>query len=210
MIKIVKKHKERVTLIGVGLAFLLFFGLSTYFQKTIKLEKKPPLQIHAQPIQLHSKSKGGANEQLQKQEKNPDESTTQLGSSVFFLKPSPGELMEQLGSMENLTEQAVDAKFSHLPVLWPAYFFNLRETEDGRKILSLDVSEDGFGVVIQSELDLNLYPQLRELDSGEKIWIGGNILAVDRAGTGTIHLQTEQLRIGDEPPFKIGNQGLKN
>ena len=65
----------------------------------------------------------------------------------------------------------------------------------------LDVSEDGFGVVLESEVDLAVFPQLQDLAGGEKIWIGGEILAVDRAGTGTIYLKTDELRFSDEAPF---------
>jgi hypothetical protein len=126
---------------------------------------------------------------------------TTAPTTSYFLKPSPDELLEQFASMENLNGDVIDAKFSNLSVLWPAYFFTLWKTEDGRKSLLLDVSENGFGVVIESEVDLLLYPQLQELASGKKIWIGGQILAVDPAGTGTIYLKTEQLRIGPEAPF---------
>ena len=111
--------------------------------------------------------------------------------------------------MENLNEEVINAKFTHLPVLWPGYFFTLQEAEDGRVSVVLDVSEDGFGVVIVSEVDLNLYPQLRELTSGTKIWIGGEILAVDRAGTGTIYLKTEQFRFSAEAPFSQTVQETK-
>ncbi len=94
-------------------------------------------------------------------------------TTTYFLKPSPDELLEQLASMENLNEDVIDKKFLNLSVLWPAYFFTLRTTDDGRKTLLLDVSEDGFGVVIQSEVDLQLYPKLKELSSGEKFGLAG-------------------------------------
>ncbi len=127
-------------------------------------------------------------------------------STTFFLKPSPDELLEELASMKNLNENVIDKKFLNLSVLWPAYFFTLRTTDDGLKTLLLDVSEDGFGVVIQSEVDLQLYPKLEALTSGAKIWIGGKILAVDPAGTGTIYLKTEQLSIGSEAPLPVAGQ----
>lgn len=108
--------------------------------------------------------------------------------------------------MENLNEAVIEAKFSHLPVLWPAYFFTLKEAGDGKDILLLDVSEDGFGVVLESVVDSGAYPQLRNLASGEKVWIGGEILAVDRAGTGTIYLKTDELRFGGDAPFSTTRQ----
>jgi uncharacterized protein YneF (UPF0154 family) len=192
VLELIKKHKERVALIGMGIAFLIFIGGGMYLQKNRKLEKEPPAAARSVRMELNKEQK--AKEGLQPRQSTP-------ATTAYFLKPSPDELLEQLASMENLTEDAIDEKFTQLSVLWPAYFFTLRETEDGRKGILLDVSEDGFGVVIDSEVDLNLYPQLRELAGGEKIWIGGKILAVDPAGTGTIYLETEQLRIGEDPPF---------
>lgn len=191
MKEFLKKHKERVSLVGVGLAFLLFIGCGIYLQKHNQREKAPLAALS--PISIELKT-----EQKAKGQRTSNPRTTKQS---YFLKPSPGELLEQLTSMENLNEDVVNAKFSRLPVLWPAYFFALKETEDGRTRLLLDVSEDGFGVVLESEVDLGTYPRLRELISGEKIWIGGEVLAVDRMGTGTIYLKTGQLVFGGDAPF---------
>jgi hypothetical protein len=196
VIEFIKKHKERVALLGVAMAFLLFIGGGIYLQKTNKLEKEPLPE--ASPIGV----------KLKAEQKETGQSVTEstAANTSYFLKPSPEELLEQLASMQNLNEDVIDAKFSQLPVLWPGYFFSLRQKEDGRMSLLLDVSEDGFGVVIESEVDPGRYPQLRELASGEKIWIGGKILAVDPTGTGTIYLKTEQLRFGGETPFLQNHQ----
>lgn len=191
LIEFIKKHKERVSLLGVGLAFLIFIGGGIYLQKNKNREKEP--LVTAFPISVEFKTQQKENGQRVTEPTAP--------TTSYFLRPSPDELLEQLASMENLNGDVIDAKFSNLSVLWPAYFFTLRKTEDGRGSLLLDVSENGFGVVIESEVDLLLYPQLQELASGEKIWIGGQILAVDPAGTGTIYLKTEQLRLGAEAPL---------
>jgi hypothetical protein len=190
-IEFIKKHKERVALLGVGLAFLLFIGGGIYLQKSNKLEKEP----------LPEPSPIGVKLKAEQKETGQSSTESLAANTSYFLKPSPEELLEQLASMQNLNVDVIDAKFSQLPVLWPGYFFALRQKEDGRMSLLLDVSEDGFGVVIESEVDPNVYPRLRELASGEKIWIGGKILTVDPAGTGTIYLKTEQLRFGGEAPF---------
>jgi len=122
-------------------------------------------------------------------------------AGTYFLKPSPDELLKQLTSMKNLNSDVVEAKFTNLPVLWPAYFFTLRKEDDGRTSIILDVSEDGFGVLLQGEVEAALLPSLAGLAHGEKVWIGGKIVAVDPAGTGTIYLKMEQLTIGAEPPY---------
>jgi hypothetical protein len=187
----IKKHKERVSLVGVALAFLLFIGGGIYLQKSNKREKEPPAAFTLISIELKPTQK----------QKGQRASEPKAAKVSYFLKPSAEELLAQLTSMENLNEDVINAKFSHLPVLWQAYFFALQETEDGLTRILLDVSEDGFGVVLESEVDPGSYPQLRELISGEKIWIGGEILAVDRTGTGTIYLKTDQLMFGGEAPF---------
>lgn len=199
VIEFIKKHKERLSLFGLGLAFLVFIVGGIYLQKANKREQE--LLVVASPKSVKLKI-----DQKEKQQRATEDTAT---NTTYFLKPSPDELLEQLASMENLNEEVINSKFSHLPVLWPAYFFTLRETESGRTSVLLDVSEDGFGVVIESEVDITIYPQLRELASGQKIWIGGEILAVDRAGTGTIYLKTEQLRFSAEAPFSQNPQETK-
>jgi hypothetical protein len=190
-IEFIKIHKDRVSLIGLGLAFLVFIGGGIYLQKANEKEKEPLAVVSPLSIELKSAQK----------EKGQGTTESTAPHTSYFLKPSPAELLDQLASMENLNDAVIDAKFSHLPVLWPAYFFTLQETEDGGTRMLLDVSEDGFGVVLESEVDLSVYPQLQDLAGGEKLWIGGEILAVDRAGTGTIYLKTDQLRFGEDPPF---------
>lgn len=200
VIEFLKKHKERAALIGLGFAFLLFIGGGIYLQKVNQREKAPLAVVSPTKIELKTAQ---SSERQGKTEAN-------AGKTTYFLKPSPAELLEQLASMENLNETVIDAKFENLPVLWPAYFFTLQETDDGKVNLLLDVSEDGFGVVLESAVDLNVYPHLRKLTSGEKIWIGGEILAVDRSGTGTIYLKTDQLRFGDDAPFSTTIQQKQN
>jgi hypothetical protein len=191
MREFLNQHKDRVSLIGLGLGFIFFITGGIYLQKAKEQEKEPLAVISPVTIKLKTVQ----------QDKEPGATEPKPTHTTYFLKPSPSDLLEQLASMENLNENVIDAKFKHLPVLWPAYFFTLQESEDGRTTISLDVSEDGFGVVLESEVDLGVYPQLQDLASGEKIWIGGEILAVDQAGTGTIYLKTDQLRIGDDVPF---------
>ena len=112
--------------------------------------------------------------------------------------------------MENLNKDVVNSKFSYLRVLWPAFFFTLEQDEAGQTTLLLDVSEDGFGVQIQSEVDVGAFPQLLELTTGEKMWLGGEILAVDPNGTGTIYIKTEHISFGDEPPLTLPEPKTEN
>ncbi len=193
-IEFLKKHKERVALLGVLLAFALFIAGGIYLQKNNRHEKEPLPDPTLKTVKLKAEQKATV--------PTGQNSKGQVSANTsYLLKPSPDELLKQLASMQNLNEGAVSAKLLQMPVLWPGYFFSLRQTEDGKTNLLLDVSEDGFGVMIESEVDLSVYPELRELKSGDKIWIGGKILAVDPSGTGRIYLQTEQLRFGEEAPY---------
>lgn len=197
VIEFIKKNKERVALVAVGLAFIFFIAGGIYLQKKNK-QGKIPIEVSPLVVDVNLEQK-----EIGK------ESTELTGTNTsYFIKPSPEELLEQLASMENLNEDVVEAKYSQLPVLWPGYFFALQQRENNRTSLLLDVSENGFGVVLESEVDLALYPQLRELERGQIIWIGGKILAVDSAGTGTIYLETEELRFDPEAPFSAKPQKI--
>ncbi len=199
-IEFIKKHKERIALLGVLLAFLLFIGGGIYLQKNNRLEKDPLSESSLKSVKLETaQTANGTTMSTGAKGRNPRGQA--VANTSYLLKPSPEELLKKLASMENFNENVVNAKFSQMPVLWPGYFFSLQKTEDGQTSLLLDVSEDGFGVMIESVVDLSKYPELRELKSGEKVWIGGKILAVDPSGTGRIYLKTEQLRFGDEAPY---------
>ncbi len=195
LVKYIKKYKERFAVAGLGIAFVIFIGGGMYLQKSNKQDKElQPIAAGAVSVELQAS-------QRQKGPKEAKATGAAPETTAYFLKPSPDELLQELASMENLKADVIDEKITQMPVLWPAYFFTIRETEDGRKSIVLDVSENGFGVVIESEIDLSLYPELQELKTGQKMWIGGKIMAVDPEGTGRIFIKSEQFRIGDEAPF---------
>ncbi len=189
----IKKHKERFALVGMGIAFVIFIGGGMYLQDSRHQEKE--LQPIDAPVSVDLKT--DTQEEGNKEEVKSSAATT----GTYYLKPSPDELLQQLLSMEHLKPEVIDEKISQLPVLWPTYFFTIRENDDGRKSIVLDVAENGFGVVIESEIDPGLSLKLQELTAGQKVWIGGKVLAVDPAGTGRIYLKSDQFRIGDEGPF---------
>lgn len=183
----INKHKERVALGGMVVAFMFFVGGGIYLQKHNRHEKIAPLE-EEEIVTL-------------KQSANDAEAPPTGGAmTAFFLKPSASELLEELAEMENLNQDVIEAKFLSLRVLWQAYFFSASETDGGKTSLLLDVSDDGFGVEIQSEVRGAIYPQLTTLKVGDPLWIAGEILAVDPAGTGTVYLKCEYLSFGPEPP----------
>lgn len=188
-----KKYRQKVVLTGVGVAFLLFAGGGFYLQKKHRSEKEQPAVPNAVELKVgKEKAKG------------EQDSTSSQRQESFLLRPSPDELLQQLASMENLNGNVADAKFTGLRVLWPVYYFDNQDAGGGKATLLLDVSEDGFGVLVESEVELSAYPAISTLQVGQKIWIGGEILAVDPSGTGTIFLKTEHLQYNDQQPFQTG------
>lgn len=184
-----KRNKERVILYGVLVAFFIVVG-SGYFLRggrKQELEQTKEAIPKAVALQVRQGVEGSA------QEQGATESTP------FFLEPSPDQLLQQLTSLENLNEGAVEGRYVGLRVLWPAYFFTLEEGQGSKRSLVLDVDEDGFGVILESEVDPAAYPQLTTLEVGEKLWIGGEIQAVDRAGTGTVFLKVENIIFDGDP-----------
>ncbi len=196
LILFLKQHRQRAIFVAVGLTFVLLAGGGVFLQKHNRAQQEEQLHVAPKTIELklpEKKEEGGQSE--------PPPQTT-----AFHLQPSPEEILRQLTSLENLNEDVIAAKFSGLRVLWPVYFFNLEETEGGKATILLDVSEDGFGMVIESEVDTSAYPQLRGLQIGKKIWIGGEILAVDQSGTGTVYLKTEHLTFSEVAPVAPGSR----
>ncbi|KJR97881.1 MAG: hypothetical protein VR65_22980 [Desulfobulbaceae bacterium BRH_c16a] len=195
VVQILQKNRERVALVGIGIAFLLFVAGGLYLQKKNKLDKEYPIELMPKTVELNLRQKG---------EPSGQAAETTPATASFFLRPSPSELLQQLASMEHLNENIAGEKVTGLRVLWPVYYYSYQEQGGGKATLLLDVSEDGFGLLIESEVDLSVYPPIHDLQAGQKIWIGGEILAVDPSGTGTIYLKAEHLQFNEEEPFPAG------
>lgn len=191
VVQFLRRYRKRGALLGGGLVFVLLVGGGLSLLKN-RLEKTPPIETVPTTVELNVRQKEAAHEQA-------GEGTQQ--SASFSLSPSPDELFQQLASMENLNENVADAKFTGLRVMWPVYYFSYQDAGGDKATLLLDAAEDGFGVLIESEVELSAYPALNTLHTSQKIWIAGEILAVDPSGTGTIYLKTEHLRFSEEQPF---------
>lgn len=128
----------------------------------------------------------------------------QDGSTLFFLKPSPDEVLSLSKESGNDVLPASNQKYTGLKVMWPAYFFQILRQEAGQASLLFDASENGFGVAIKTDIDTSRFPQILTLERGTKIWLAGEIMGVDAAGTGTVYLLTEEVRFADELMEAIG------
>lgn len=193
MIAFVKKYRERTVLTLIAVVFFALVGGGIYLQKQksleIKLEVKPVPSI----VEL---------ELSQKHDSDLTDTAPPPVATSFYLKPLPGELMEQIANLTSLDERVATGKFSGLPVMWEVHFFSLQAHEDNIAALQLDVSEDGFGVMVICDVDIDEYPDITEVERGEKIWVAGEIVSVDPSGTGTVYLKTRHLRFTLPPTVK--------
>ncbi len=192
MIVFVKKYWERIVLLLVTCLFFLLVGGGVYLQKKNNQEqelaaREPPVKVEIQPSQ--------------KNNSRSSDSRVPAATS-FYLKPLPGELMEQIANLDSLDEKVATGKFSGLPVMWPAYFFSFQKSKTDITTVQLDVSEDGFGVILICDVDIVQYPGIIEIESGKKIWVAGEILSVDPSGTGTIYLKTDYFRFTEPDELK--------
>lgn len=189
LVNFLKKHRDRATIVGLGFGLIVFVVLGIYLQKrNSKVKEIPPVKKPTQIVLEVKQDKNSSNN-----------NSTSKKTSSFFLRPSPAELLKQLSSMENLQESVAQSKLQHLRVLWQVYYFSL-ESVEGRDALSLDISEDGFGVVVRGDINRADYPQLNGVKTGDKIWVAGEIEAVDLTGTGTVYLKIELLDFTEDGP----------
>ena len=189
----IKKHNERVTIVGLGLGLFFFIGSGLYLQKNKSQEnavvpEKAPVKVELQVKQGDATGK---------------DSVKGKKIKSFFLQPSPTELLEMLSDMENLQEDVAQSKLQHLRVLWPVYYFSMESLEGGDTI-TLDISENGFGIAVKGNINSAEYPRLKDVKAGDKMWVAGEIGAVDLSGTGTVYLNIELLDFTkDGPPAAI-------
>ncbi len=118
-------------------------------------------------------------------------------SASFFLKPSPDEVLSLIQEMGEGELPPDNQKYTGLRVMWPAYFFQIVSQQAGNATILLDVSADGFGVMIQTDVDLAKFPDILSIERGKKIWVAGELLGVDGKGTGTIIMTAEEVRFAE-------------
>jgi len=188
-IAILNRHRERVAIVGVIVVFFLLIGGGLYLQgkkraSEERLVEKPPPRL----VEL------SAVESAPDRAAQPEKGKT----GEYSLTPSANELLDLLVSLEGLTPDVQESRLQELRVLWPLYFFRHEAADERWSRLFLDAAEDGFGAMIECEVEISLYPQALQLSPGEKVWVGGVIVAADLTGTGTIYLDLDYL--GPAPP----------
>lgn len=175
-----------VVLIIVAILFSIIIGMR--MQKGYSARKHAEEQSrNPEKVQLNSSDQTIAG----------SENVERKPSASFFLKPSPDEVLSLIKEVGAGKLPPANQEYTGLRVMWPAYFFQVLQQQSNRATLLLDVSEDGFGVTIETEIDTTRFPAILSTEPGTKLWIAGEILGVDATGTGTIHMLAEEVRFQD-------------
>ncbi|THB77512.1 MAG: hypothetical protein D6B25_06485 [Desulfobulbaceae bacterium] len=183
------KGKELAVLVGMIIAFVLVLSLTgLYFRNRQAPEK------NKEDITLVE----GTISPDQNQEHTNSE-PVKIGSDAFFLKPSADEVLTALKEAAGEGIQELPIEHPPMKVMWPGYFFSVERTESGEGLMQLDVDENGFGVVLVCSVKLDDYPQVTKLTQGQKIWVAGQVTAIDMDGTGGVHITVEYIRFDDGP-----------
>ncbi len=187
----VKKNKDWLIALAVFLLFVIVLSITGQFLKGSK-EEKPPIPVIEEEVKfdLPTESQNGTDEK----------NTTPPQTTSFFLHPSPTELLQKLENLDYNEFKSETKKLPGLKIMWPAYFFSILDTQAEKAQILLDASEDGFGVTMITEIDLNQYPQILKLTRGTKIWVAAEITGIDPTGTGQFFLNTEYVRFDDYKP----------
>ncbi len=182
-----------MVLTGVAISFLLFIGGGILLQQRNSRQQEedvagePPKQVK---LKVDSVEQAG---------KTANADASSAAGTTFLLEPSAEMLIAQLQDMQNLQADVAQKRLQALRVLWPVFFFEVRR-EAGKNIASFDISPDGFGIVVQAQYSPEKFPELDRINKGDRVWLGGEIAAVDLAGTGRVELQLEYVDLSSGIP----------
>lgn len=188
-----KKNKDWLITLGVfGVFGILIVLSSMFFSGNDQNLPKEPVVEEEVKIDLPAKEQNSLAEDAQNSEKS--------GTTSFFLRPGPEELLSKLESLSYQDFKKETKELPGLRIMWPAYFFSIVKVEDEKAEVMLDASEDGFGVILITSINIAEYPEILEKKQGEKIWLAAEITGVDPTGTGQFFLSTEYVRFDDYTP----------
>ena len=122
-------------------------------------------------------------------------------AATFLLHPDPAELMADIAAVSRAELPLNLTKYQNARVLWPVYFFKIREMNDAAPLAIFDSGADGFGVSVQGEIDGAEFAEIKQLRPGQKVWLAGRIVAADAAGTGTVRLKAEYCNPDGDTPL---------
>ena len=171
-----EKKKEMMTVGGVLFIVVILFAIALLWRGHAqeKRESSPPRHTpESVSVTVPASGKKGGH------------------PSTFLLKPGPTELLTTISTVSQ-AELPVDlARYQQAAVLWPVYFFRIREGTGKTALAVFDSNADGFGVSVQAEIDAAVFPEIKQMQPGQQVWLAGEIVAVDAAGTGSVRLKAD-------------------
>ena len=133
--------------------------------------------------------------------------SSKAATTSYFLRPTAEEMLTLIRDLGQAQLPQQNQKYAGFSVMWPCYFFQVQKEEGGRATVLFDVSEDGFGATIVTDIDTTRFPEILLTERGKKVWIAGEIIGVDPTGTGTIHILSDEIRFEEGLLDAIDGQG---
>jgi hypothetical protein len=203
MLNWLRTHRKWLVPTGVATILIsLLFSITLHLQHRKQEERNGPADV-----KNDDKNPVRADIPQDKPSQIPDLPSKMIPEdkiSGFSREPSPDELTRKLELMDDQERKTEEKKFAELRVVWPLYFFKIVKRGQETAAVMLDASEDGFGVIIVTEINLQRYPGIAAAQPGEQIWIAGQIAEVDTHGTGQIILISEYVGFTDGKSEKSG------
>ena len=184
-----------IALLVIGLLLLVVVGYRMQRNYSAKQEEAVESSSEPQKVTISRATGGGAG----KQGGNGEEGTAlpQQGetSTTYYLTPSAEEVLTLVRESGQAQLPKEGQQYTGFRIIWPCYFFGVQQLEGSTATVMFDITEDGFGATIITDMDTSRYPEVTTLERGKKVWLAGEILSIDPTGTGTIRLIAEELRL---------------
>ena len=195
-------------LIPTGLASILIFLL---FFVTLHLQhRRQQVQEEAMAVKVAADIAEKAAQKTQKTADSPPadlppEMIPEKEIPLYVRQPSPSEVTGRIEGTDSYGRKAEEDKLKALQIVWPLYFFSIMKRDQETARVMLDASENGFGVIVVTDIGLKKYPGILSCRPGDRIWLAGRISAIDTQGTGQIGLVTDYLGFADNHPSQNEN-----
>ncbi|MDR3088425.1 MAG: hypothetical protein LBU39_01230 [Desulfobulbaceae bacterium] len=172
-----EKKKEMLIIAGVLLATIILFIIALLWRGGGGGTRPAP-EVSSVKVENHSE--------------NGDTSTT------FLVQPGPTELMAAMATTSEAELPLDLSQYQNTRVLWPLYFFRIREARGNTVQAMFDSNADGFGVSVQAEIDARRFPEIKEAPIGRRVWLAGELVAVDPSGTGSVRMKADFCEMNGE------------
>jgi len=188
--EMIRQKRDIIILVSMILLVLLLIVAGLKMQKNYGFRQQAEKDVE-QSLEKVTFSSGQQRGEGQRQSGGSQQ-------TAYFLEPSPEEMLKLIRESGQAQLPKDSQKFISFKIMWPCYFFQVLKEEGDSATVLLDVSEDGFGATIVTDIDIQRFPEIMFTEQGKKVWIAGEIIGVDPTGTGTIHM------VSDEISFKEG------